>query len=102
MCWAMRPALAGVLRLAPKALGASLGRPRDPFGRLLAALGTPKVSQDRLGDVNWVSKNRPMRVRVRPRDGLGRPKWPMINFSSIFGRLGSHFRRFSTDFLSIR
>ena len=82
-------------------LGASSGRPGDPFGRLLAALGSPGLPQDRLGGGIWVSNGRPERVRTRPRNGLGLPKRLKIDFSSIFGRLRMDFRGFSNDFWSI-
>ena len=95
MRWAMRTTLAGVLGVASKALGASQGRPGDAFGRLLAALGPPGMSQDQLWGGIWVSKNRPEHVRTRPRNGLGRPKRSKIDFSLIFGQFGLDFRRFS-------
>ena len=81
--WAMRTALTGTLGVVPKALGASLGRPGDVFGRLLAALGAPVAPQDRLWAGIWVSKSHLERVRTRPRNGFGRPKRPKIDFSSI-------------------
>ena len=79
-------------------LGTSSGRPGDAFGRLLAALGSPGASQDRLWSGIWVSKSRPEGVRTRPRNGFGRPKSPKIDFSSIWGRFRMDFRRFSNDF----
>ena len=97
----MRMALTGILGVVPKALGVSLGRPGDAFGRLLVAFGTPKTPQDRLWDGIWVSKNRPERVQTRSRNGLGRPKRPKIEFSLILGRFGMDFRRFSSDLSSI-
>ena len=82
-------------------LGASSGRPWDAFGRLLAALGSPGAPQDRLWGGIWVSKSHPERDRTRPRNGLGRPKRPKIDFSSILNRFGADFHRFSKDFSSI-
>ena len=95
--WAMRAALTGVSGMAPRALGASLGCPGDAFGRLLAALGAPRAPQDRLWGGIWASKSRPERVRTRPRNGLGRPNRPKIDFSTICCRFWSNFRRFSND-----
>ena len=87
--------------MVPKALGASLGRPGDAFGRILAALGAPGAPQDRLWGGIWVSKSRPGRIRTRPRNGLGRPNRPKIEFSSMFGRFGFHFHGLWNDFSSI-
>ena len=101
LCWAMRTALTGVLGMAPKALGASLVRPGDAFGWLLAAFNAPGAPQDWLWGGIWVPKNRPERVWTRPRNGRGHPKRPKIDFSSIFDRLGMDLRLFSNDFLSI-
>ena len=95
--WAMRMALTGVLGVAPNALGVSLGRPGDALGRLLAALGAPGASQDRLWGGMWVSKSRPERIRPRPPNGLGRPKRSKIDLSSILGQFGMDFRRFSLE-----
>ena len=99
--WAMRTALAGVLGMAPKALGASPGRFGDTFGWLLAALGTPGAPQDQLWGALWVSKNRPERVWTHSRNSLGRPKRLKIECSLILGRFGMDFRRFSNDLSSI-
>ena len=78
-------------------LGASSGRPWDAFGRLLAALGSPGAPQDRLWGGIWASKSHPERVRTRPGNGLGHPKRPKIDFSSIWGGFSSIFRRFSLE-----
>ena len=72
-------------------LGASSGRPWDAFGRLLAALGSPGAPQDRLWGGIWASKSDPERVRTRPGNGLGHPKRPKIDFSSIWGGFSSIF-----------
>ena len=66
-----------------EALGASSGRPRNAFGRLLAALCSPGASQDRLWSSIWVCTNRPERVQTRPRNGHGHPKQLKIDFWSI-------------------
>ena len=95
--WAMRTALTGVLGVAPRTLGASLGCPGDAFGRLLAALGAPRAPQDRLWGGTWVSKSRPEHIRTRPRNGPGRPKRSKIDFSSILGQVGVDFCRFSLE-----
>ena len=80
--------------------GASAERSRDAFGRILAALGSPGAPQDRpLGGI-WPSTSRPERVPACPRNGLERPKPPESDFSTIFRRFGSVFRRFSIDFSS--
>ena len=84
-----------------EALGASLGRPGDAFGVLLAALGAPGPPQDRLWGAIWVSKSRPERVRTRPLNGLGRPKRPTIDSLSTLGRFGMDFHQISNDFSSI-
>ena len=80
---ATRTALTSVLGVVPEAHGASLGRPGDAFGPLLAALGPPGASPDRRLGGTWASTSRPKRVRTRPRNGLGRPNRPQIDFSSI-------------------
>ena len=100
--WAMRTALTGTLGVVPKALGASLGRPGDVFGRLLAALGAPVAPQDRLWGGIWVSKSHLERVRTRPSNDFGRPKRPKIDFSSIWDGFSSIFERFFVDFRSCR
>ena len=64
-------------------LGASPGRPEDPFGRLLAALGPPGASKDRPWGGIWASISRPERVRTCPRNALRRLKRPKIDCSSI-------------------
>ena len=96
---------------APNALGRCSGAVRERvrggpgtlFGRLLAALGLPGASQDQpLGDI-CPSTSRPERVRMRPRNGLERPKRPNIEFWSIFNRFGQDFHRFFVDFsLAVR
>ena len=89
--------VASVLAAVPGALGASDKCPGDAFGRLLAALGSPEASQDRLwGDI-WASRCRPERVRIRPRSGVWRQKRLEIDFLSIWGRFGMDFRRFLCD-----
>ena len=81
--------------------GASQDRPGDAFGRLLAALGSPGASQDRPWSDFWTSERRPERVPTRPRRSLDRPKPPKSDFSSISGRSGPIFHRFSIDFSAI-
>ena len=73
------------------------GTPWDAFGQLLAALGSPGATPDRLWGVIWASKNRPERVRTRPRNGFGCRNRPQIDFSSIFRRLRLRFHGFSVD-----
>ena len=65
------------------------------FGHSWPAWGV----SDRPWDVIWVSKSRPERVRTRPRNGLGRPKWPKIDFSSIWGRFEMYFGTIFRQFL---
>ena len=88
-------------------LRASAGRPGDAFDRLLLAPGPSRTPQDRPWGGLWASKScpervrtSPKRVRTRPWNGFGRPKWPGIDFSSIFGRFRDDFRRSSTDLAS--
>ena len=81
-----------------EALGASPGRPGSAFGWLLGTLGLPGASPDRPWGVICVSKSRLERVRTRPRNDFGRPNQPKIDFSLIWGRFGTDFRRFSKIF----
>ena len=80
---ATRTALTSVLGVVPEALGASLGRLGDAFGRLLATPGPPGASPDQPWGGIWASKSRPERVWKRPRNDLGRPNRSQIDFSSI-------------------
>ncbi len=82
----------------PEALGASLGRPGGTFGRLLDALGLPGASPDWPWGGIWASKSRPKRIWTRPRNGLERPNWPKIDFSSILVSFSSIFERFFIHF----
>ena len=76
-------------------------RPERAFGRLPAVSGSPGASQDWPWSVVWASTSRPERIWTRPRHGRGRPGWSKIDFSSIFGRAGVDFHRFSIDVASI-
>ena len=78
--------VANVLGAVPEALGTSMGCLGDAFGRLLAALGSPRVAQDRLWGAIGACKSCPERVWTRPRSGPGRSKRPKLDFSSIRGR----------------
>ena len=80
---------------------ASRETPGHAFGRLPAVCGSPGASQDWPWSVIWASTSRPERIWTRPRHGRGRPGWSKIDFSSIFGRAGVDFHRFSIDFSSI-
>ena len=84
-------ALTGVLGVAPNALGVSLGRPGDALGRLLAALGAPGASQDRLWGGIWVSKTVPSASGRVPETALGAPTDPKSIFRRFFGDLGFIF-----------
>ena len=98
---AMPTALPSVLGVVPEALGASLGRPGDAYGRLLVALGPPGASPDWPWGGTLASKNCPERVRTRSQNGLGRPNRPLIVFRTIFRSFWLHFHGFSIDFSSI-
>ena len=62
------------------------GQPGDAFGQSLAALGPPGASPDRPWGGTWACKSRPEGVQTRPRNRLGRPNRPKIDFDSISGR----------------
>ena len=93
--------VANVLGAVPEALGTSMGCLGDAFGRLLVALGSPGVTQNRLWGAIGACKNCPERVWTRPRSGPGRSKRPKLDFSSIQGRFWLDVHRFSADFSSI-
>ena len=80
---------------------ASRDWPWDAFGRLRAALGSPRAFQDRPRGEFWASRSRPERVPARSRNGSERSKPPKMEFSSIFRRSCPIFDRFSVDFPSI-
>ena len=81
--------------------GGRQDRPGRAFGSILARLDAPGACQDRLWGGFWASKTRPERVPERPWSGFERMKPPKIDFSTIFRRFYSIFRRFSDAFSSI-
>ena len=74
------------------------GVPGEAFGRLRAALGSPRAPQDWLWAGIWASKSRPEGVRTRPRNGLGARNGSRSIFRRFWVGLGWIFVEFWTIF----
>ena len=81
-----------------KGLAASPKRIGNTSGRLLAALGTPRASQDRLWVVMWASTTCPKRVWTRPRTTSGAPNSPRSIFRGFWIHFGLTFEGFFVRF----